>query len=543
MCGIVGACMVGRDWRQNVPIARQIVERAFNVSNARGPEHSALKEYNDGACFLGMHRLAINGLENSSNQPIEYENLATVCNGEIYNHATLIRGWGDRQWTNSDCESILHVLRNTNPKIGLSTLDGVFALCMHDNQDKSFLVARDTFGVRPLFWGVVMIAPECQLIVFSSELKHLTQCDPGSVMQFRPGTFTKYEFIEDRGYQLYDSDTFRSLPPCCMTDTAPALALTQATVRNALEDAVWKRVQNTERELAVALSGGLDSTIIAAIAARCIAPRRLRTFSIGLEGSPDLAYAAIAAKHINAEHTEILCTESDFVNAVPEVIRAIESYDTTTVRASVGNYLLAKYISKNTDCKVVLNGDGADEVAGGYIYFRAAPSSSEFDAECRRLLTNIHYFDVLRSDRCMAAFGLEARTAFLDPAFVSAYFMIPVEERMPRHGTIEKALLRSAFQDIIPAEIVSRKKEAFSDGVSSYRRSWYTIINENLNAIGAIETGCSLLQYNTPTTREMGIYRSIFREAYPGCDHVIPYFWMPRWVNARDSSARTLEIY
>ena len=143
----------------------------------------------------------------------------------------------------------------------------------------------------------------------------------------------------------------------------------------------------------------------------------------------------------------------------------------------------------------------------------------------------------------MAAFGLEARTAFLDPAFVSAYFMIPVEERMPRHGTIEKALLRSAFQDIIPAEIVSRKKEAFSDGVSSYRRSWYTIINENLNAIGAIETGCSLLQYNTPTTREMGIYRSIFREAYPGCDHVIPYFWMPRWVNARDSSARTLEIY
>ena len=143
----------------------------------------------------------------------------------------------------------------------------------------------------------------------------------------------------------------------------------------------------------------------------------------------------------------------------------------------------------------------------------------------------------------MAAFGLEARTAFLDPAFVSAYFLTPVEERIPRDGSIEKALLRSAFEDIIPPEIFARKKEAFSDGVSSFRRSWYTIINENLNSIGAVEQGCALLPHNTPSTREMAVYRSIFRQAYPGCDHVIPYFWMPQWVDACDSSARTLEIY
>ena len=381
------------------------------------------------------------------------------------------------------------------------------------------------------------------MILFSSEMKHLTRCNPSTITQFRPGTFSKYEFRETTGYHLDGCDAFRSLPPSYLSDTAPSVALSRASIRSALEDAVWKRVQNTDRELAVALSGGLDSTIIASIAARCIAPRRLRTFSVGLEGSPDLAFAAIAAKHINADHTEILCTESDFVGAVPEVIRAIESYDTTTVRASVGNYLLAKYISENTDCKVVLNGDGSDEVAGGYIYFRAAPSLAAFDAECRRLVSNIHFFDVLRSDRCMAAFGLEARTAFLDPGFVSAYFMTPVEERIPRDGAIEKALLRSAFEDIIPPEIFARKKEAFSDGVSSYRRSWYTIINENLNSIGTVEEGCALLPHNTPSTREMAVYRSIFRSAYPGCDHMIPYFWMPQWVNACDASARTLEIY
>lgn len=543
MCGILGAVMVGRDWKHNVPTARIIVERAFNVSNARGPEYSSLREYNEGACFLGMHRLAINGLDTSSNQPLEHDDMVTVCNGEIYNHDSLIEGWKQRRWTNSDCESILHVLGQTDPKVGLSTLDGVFALCMHNKSTKRFLVARDTFGVRPLFRGMVAISSECRIMLFSSELKHLNQCNPSTITQFRPGTFSEYEFHSASGYHLGNCDTFRSLPPCCLTDTAPTVALSRASIRSALEDAVWKRVQNTDRELAVALSGGLDSTIIASIAAKCIAPRRLRTFSIGLEGSPDLAFAAIAAKHINADHTEILCTESDFISAVPEVIRAIESYDTTTVRASVGNYLLAKYISENTDCKVVLNGDGSDEVAGGYIYFRAAPSNAAFDAECRRLVSNIHYFDVLRSDRCVAAFGLEARTAFLDPAFVSAYFMTPVEERIPRDGGIEKALLRSAFEDIIPPEIFARKKEAFSDGVSSYRRSWYTIINENLNSMGTVEEGCALLVHNTPSTREMAMYRSIFRATYPGCDHVIPYFWMPQWVNACDSSARTLEIY
>lgn len=535
--------MVGRDWRNNVPIARQVVERAFNISNARGPDHSALKEYNDGACFMGMHRLAINGLDRSSNQPLEYEDLATVCNGEIYNHETLIKGWGQRKWTNSDCEAILHVLGQTHPKIGLSTLDGVFALCLHSKTDKTFLVARDTFGVRPLFRGMLEITPDCRIIMFSSEMKHLVQCNPATIRQFRPGTFSKYEFHQETGYHVNDCDTFRSLPPCCLSDTAPAIALSRASVRSALEDAVWKRVQNTDRELGVALSGGLDSTIIAAIAARCIAPRRLRTFSIGLEGSPDLAFAATAAKYINADHTEILCTESDFVEAIPEVIRTTESYDTTTVRACVPNWLLGKWISENTDCKVILNGDGADEVAGGYIYFRAAPSAAAFDAECRRLVSDIHYFDVLRSDRCMATFGLEARTAFLDPGFVSAYFLTPVEERMPRDGLIEKALLRSAFEDIIPPEIFSRKKEAFSDGVSSFKRSWYTIINENLNVIGSVESGCNLLPHNTPSTREMAVYRSIFRQTYPGRDHVIPYFWMPHWVNACDASARTLDIY
>jgi asparagine synthase (glutamine-hydrolysing) len=226
------------------------------------------------------------------------------------------------------------------------------------------------------------------------------------------------------------------------------------------------------------------------------------------------------------------------------VIQDIESYDTTTVRASVGNWNVGKYIREHSDAKVVLNGDGADELMGGYMYFSACPDVSEFDQECRRLLDHIHEFDVLRSDKSIASHGLEPRTPYLDKAFVNAYLSLPPESRFHRpQGKIEKCVIRNIIQtfhpELLPADILYRRKEAFSDGVSSLQKSWYQIIQENAPPLDPEV----VYTHNPPTTGEQQYYRSLFQKDYKDCDALIPYFWMPRYVKATDASARTLSQY
>jgi asparagine synthase (glutamine-hydrolysing) len=290
-------------------------------------------------------------------------------------------------------------------------------------------------------------------------------------------------------------------------------------LRSSLIKAVRKRLMS-DRPIGALLSGGVDSSLIAAIVAREIAPRKLQTFSIGFEGSPDLSYARLVAAKIGSDHHEIVATPEDFRKVVPDVIRAIESYDITTVRASVGNWMVGKYIKEYTECKVIFNGDGSDEIGGGYKYMRAAPSDEEFEGETGRLLSEIHLFDVLRSDRCMAAHGLEARTPFLDKQVVAAWMAAPVELRRPSKTRIEKSLLRSAFvyDHYLPPEVLMRKKEAFSDGVSAAdSKPWYARPDE--------------AQY----------YLALFSENYKPWASVIPHMWMPRWVSASDPSARAID--
>jgi len=226
------------------------------------------------------------------------------------------------------------------------------------------------------------------------------------------------------------------------------------------------------------------------------------------------------------------------------VIYAIESYDTTTVRASVGNYLIGKWISKNSDARVIFNGDGADELMGGYRYFNYAPNELEFDRECKRLLDDIHYFDVLRSDRCISTHGLEPRTPFLDRSFVQMYLSLPADLRNHRYNNQpEKFLLRGTIgfmkKELLPEEVLLRTKEAFSDGVSAADRSWYKIIEEKVKDI-ELPTNIIYI-HNTPQTKEQKYYRYLFEQEYPHCGNIIPYFWMPRWVEASDPSARTIK--
>ena len=240
-------------------------------------------------------------------------------------------------------------------------------------------------------------------------------------------------------------------------------------INESLSEAVRKRVNNTDREIACLLSGGLDSSLITALVKKMCPNKQLTTWSIGLKGSEDLKYARMVADHLGTVHNEIVVSEYDFLNCIESVIQAIESYDTTTVRASVGNWLISKYIKENSDCKVVFNGDGSDEVCGGYMYFHCAPDSIEFDKECKKLLKEIHFFDVLRSDRSISSHGLEARTPFLDANFVSTYLSIPANIRNhSENKCCEKYLLRRAFDNgLLPKEVLWRTKEAFSDGVSS----------------------------------------------------------------------------
>ena len=322
-------------------------------------------------------------------------------------------------------------------------------------------------------------------------MKMIVDFDPDIIETFTPGTFSQFNFanVSKLGRSLwipeFENKKFTTINngiDYTIKDENEAMI----RIKRSLEKAVEKRVGATERPIACLLSGGLDSSLITALVKKFLdKDTKLETFSIGLEGSEDLKYARIVADYLKTDHKEIILTEKEFLGAIPRTIENIESYDTTTVRASVGNFLVSEYIKNNSDAKVIFNGDGSDEVCGGYIYFHAAPSPVDFDNECRRLLNDIHAFDVLRSDKSISSNGLEPRTPFLDKNFVHTYLSIPPHLRCHNlEKNCEKHLLRKAFQDskLLPENILFRKKEAFSDGVSGLKRSWFEIIQIHVNS-------------------------------------------------------------
>jgi asparagine synthase (glutamine-hydrolysing) len=436
--------------------------------------------------------------------------------------------------TNSDCEVIIHLYKMYGIKYLFELLDGVFAFVLYDSNIQRVFVGRDPYGVRPLYYH-----DNCG-ITLASEMKQIKEIGT-NIKQFQPGSFMEIELNKFHPTiirnERYTSFGFSKMIFNSLYDVYGVLYQT-------LYNSVKKRVITTERPIACLLSGGLDSSTITALVNSFLPKGQLETYSIGLEGSTDLIYAQKVADHLGTRHTSIILTEDQFFEAIPEVIKAIESYDTTTVRASVGNYLVGKYIAEHSDAKVIFNGDGADELMGGYRYFNHVPEEIEFDRECKRLLGDIHYFDVLRSDRCISTHGLEPRTPFLDRSLVQIYLSIPMDLRNHRYNNQpEKFLLRGALsfmnKDLLPEEILLRTKEAFSDGVSSENRSWYTIIAEKLENIEFPKRE-TIYIHNTPQTKEQRYYRMLFEEDYAHCGEIVPYFWMPKWVNTTDPSARTI---
>jgi asparagine synthase (glutamine-hydrolysing) len=473
---------------------------------------------------LGFTRLAINGLNHGGMQPMQKDGISWICNGEIYNWRNLAAEYGIETKSGSDCE-ILGDLYNRFLELEMPlgavfrALDGVFALVIVDQTRDQVIVARDPYGVRPLY---SCVTPGAHF--YASELKALPE---GLWNPVFPGSYHRYCLSTG---ELKDISTYHTVPIYQQPFLSVTLSFACMSVRTALEAAVKKRLM-TERPIAALLSGGLDSSLIAALLARDLraagAPP-LKTFSIGMPGSEDLRYAKKVASWIGSDHTEVVLSAEQFFEAIPEVIYTIESYDTTTVRASVGNWLVGKAI-RESDCKVVFNGDGADEAWGSYLYFYKAPSDAAYEEEVTRLLQDIHYFDVLRSDRCISSHGLEPRTPYLDKEFVAAARSIPTAWRRPGSTQCEKWLIRKAFDDgvTLPSEVLYRRKEAFSDGVSG-AKSWFEIVKEKAAALGYSEK-----EY----------YRSIYEGGYGKQAVNVPYMWMPKWCEATDPSARTLAVY
>jgi len=540
MCGIFA-------YLGNTISTRSVEEACMNTRN-RGPDDNVIKTISKNLTF-GFHRLAIMDTSFKGNQPLYHPSkpYVVVCNGEIYNYKELVEEHNLDPYSNSDCEVILYLYEKYGITKTLRLIDSeAFAFCIYDGLLNQLIIARDRFGVRPLFISTRLNGE----LVIASEAKSVVQIidDDDSLEQFAPGTWSSYDVNTFKHIESYRYYGYK-YPIMVSTDTTEICS----NINKLLTESVKKRLMS-ERPIGCLLSGGLDSSLISALVAkefRESGKGTLETFSIGMKGSTDLMYAQKVADHIGSKHHTIELTEEEFLSAIPEVICQIESYDTTTVRASVGNYLVGKYIKENTDITVVFNGDGSDEQSG-YLYMCNAPSELEFAKECERLLSEIHFFDVLRSDRTLSSnWSLETRAPFLDTDFVNYYMSIhPGFKIYPTgSGIIEKHLLRSSFDndDLLPSDVLWRKKEAFSDGCSSNERSWHKIIQEHVDkhvTDDEYNKKKHLYTHNTPELKETFYYRTLFDQTYVNRSDLIPHYWLPKWCGSLiDPSARELDAY
>jgi len=512
MCGIAAILNIEQ---QTNEFRQQALHMSQKIRH-RGPDWSGI--YVGKTAILAHERLSIVDPE-SGGQPLFSPDKKQVLavNGEIYNHQEIRRiyaGYYDFQ-TGSDCEVILALYRDKGIHF-LEELSGIFAFVLYDEEHEKYLIARDPIGVIPLYIGQNTDGK----IFVASELKALEGvCD--SYEPFLPGHYVEFEKDKDKKYQFkryYTRDWFDYL---AVKDNAASVS----AIRDALMQAV-KRQLMSDVPYGVLLSGGLDSSIISAIAEKYSEMRiendsqtkaywpRLHSFAVGLKGAPDLAKARMVAEHIGTVHHEINYTIQEGLDAIRDVIYFIETYDVTTVRASTPMYLLARVI-KSMGIKMVLSGEGADEIFGGYLYFHKAPSAQEFHAETVRKLSKLYQYDCLRANKSLSAWGVEGRVPFLDKEFLDVAMRTNPQAKMCQGTTIEKKIVREAFADILPHEVAWRQKEQFSDGVGY---SWIDTLKQiTAEAVSDEQMAHAAERFpiNPPRNKEEYYYRSIFAEHFP----------------------------
>jgi asparagine synthase (glutamine-hydrolysing) len=501
----------------------------FMNSSQRGPDSSSLKKIDNG--IIGFHRLAIMDLSNHGDQPFYDKGNVLVCNGEIYNYKNLLSYYDITTDSSSDCSVLLPLYEKLGVNEMVNHLDGDFAIVIVDNNRKVVHMVRDPVGVKPLFYG---FSRDGELFI-ASEIKSIksfvNKCNI-----VHSGTIISYNMDNKSIHTRYwwDIKSGRYIPRSLMHNI----------VREKLSLAVKKRLMSN-RPVGLFISGGLDSSLVASIACNYIGSN-VHTFSIGMEGSPDLEAARKVVKFLGIRnHHEVNFTVEEGVAAIPEVIKALETFDITTIRASVPQYLLSKYIAKNTDIKVLLSGEGSDELFGGYLYFHKAPSNELFNAESKKLIKELEYFDVLRADRTTAAWGLEVRVPFLDRGFINCVMSLSPECKNPKYTErhIEKEILRDSFIGYLPEDILYRTKDAFSDACG---RQWIPSVQdicEKLITDDEFTRAAELYPHLTPKSKEAFCYRKIFEELYPGQSHLVPHYWLPNWCNSGDEpSAKLLNL-
>lgn len=507
MCGIVAIFNI----QEQTPELRQKALRMSLKIRHRGPDWSGI--YNGGSSILAHERLSIVDPE-SGGQPLYApdRNQVLAVNGEIYNHRQLREELSDVYdfQTGSDCEVILALYRTYGIHF-LEKLNGIFAFALYDVEQDAFLIARDPIGVIPLYIGY----DDDGKVYVASELKALE----GQCNRYEPFLPGHYYWSKEPGMtRYYHRDWFEY-------NAVKNNEAKVADVRDALERAVKQQLMS-DVPYGVLLSGGLDSSVISAIARKYAALRvesgdtqqawwpRLHSFAIGLKGAPDLAKARLVADHIGTVHHEIHYTIQEGLDAIRDVIYYIETYDVTTVRASTPMYLLARVI-KSMGIKMVLSGEGADEIFGGYLYFHKAPTPQAFHEETVRKLSKLHLYDCLRANKSLAAWGVEGRVPFLDKDFLDVAMRLNPAAKMCQGETIEKKIVREAFADQLPEEVAWRQKEQFSDGVGY---SWIDTLRETAAAqVSDEEMKNAGLRFpvNPPRNKEEYLYRSIFEEHFP----------------------------
>ncbi|GLT15676.1 asparagine synthase B [Vibrio algivorus] len=547
MCSIFGILDIKSDPTPLRPLALEMSKKLRH----RGPDWSGI--YASDKAILAHERLSIVGL-NSGAQPLYSEDKKHILavNGEIYNHKEIRARYADKFnfQTDSDCEVILALYQELGEDL-LEELNGIFAFVLYDEEKDKYLVGRDHIGIIPLYQGY----DEHGNYYVASEMKALVPVCK-TISEFPPGSY--YGSDDAKPVRYYQRDWMEYA--AVQGNLTSKEDLTQA-----LEDAV-KRQLMTDVPYGVLLSGGLDSSITSAVAKRFAAMRieddsqsqawwpQLHSFAIGLEGAPDLKAAREVADKLGTVHHEMTYTVQEGIDAIRDVIYHIETYDVTTIRASTPMFLLARKI-KAMGIKMVLSGEGADEIFGGYLYFHKAPNAKEFHEETVRKLLALNMFDCARANKSLAAWGVEGRVPFLDKEFIDVAMRLNPEDKMCGNGKMEKHVLRECFEHYLPESIAWRQKEQFSDGVGY---NWIDSLKaqaEEKVTDQQLETAAFKFPYNTPTTKEGYVYREIFAELFPlesaaecvpggpsvACSSATAIEWDESFKNNADPSGRAVK--
>jgi len=518
----------------------------FKKLKARGPDSYSLTIA--GGCLIGFQRLAINDTSKKGMQPFQHQDTFTICNGEIYNYHNLLDthpSISTKLVSKSDCEILPHLFHIYGAFQTVEMLDGVFAIARFNQTAQAITMARDRLGVKPVFY-----AENNEFFAVASEVKALDHLNFHNIQPLLPGTIATYS---TKNMKMATMETYASIP--CRTQVEndndndkkndkkndnQEYQECMEKVRELMIKSVQKRM-TSDRDIGCLLSGGLDSSIVAAILAKEMAKegKVLRTFSVGFPDSTDIVFAREVAKHIQSEHHEFVIQYEDALTRIPDVIRAIETYDTTTIRASTPMFLLCEWINKNFPDKVIFSGEGSDELFCGYLYFHNAPTAKEAHDDSVRLLQELHLYDVLRADRCTAGNGLEFREPFLDRDLIDFVVGMPPEFNVPKiicdDVKFEKTILRQAFESYLPANVAWRRKAAFSDAVSSNKKPWYKWIHEYVQDKVFTDYG---------GTAESNYYKTSFYSYFQDYHPSIP-LWLPRWSGdmGGEPSATALNVY